>query len=135
MRGDAGRWCAILVGRLVAEAHLFVFSHLVHHVGGGSARLLAGTLAQAAEIELAFGVLDQDLEQHGIRAVTLAGTRGQQAAAVADVLQPVECLKLRALAEVFQQQRQVVRQLPGIQLEAILAIGLDQVDHGLAAVA
>src|SRR3546814_12607223 len=78
---------------------------------------------------------DQYLEQHGIRAFALAGARGQQADDVADMVQPVARLRLRTLVEVFEQQRQVVRQLLRRQFETFLAVGRDQVDHGLAAVA
>ena len=122
-------------GRFGPEPHRLFLPQPVHHFGGVVAGLLAGALAQGTEVEPAFGVLDQQFQRQRVRALPLSGARGQQADDVADVVQPVARLFLRAQAEVFQQQRQVVRQFLGIQLEAVLAVGLDQVDHRLAAVA
>jgi hypothetical protein len=50
------------------------------------------------------------------------------------VWQPVGGL-VRTLGQVFEQQRQVVGQFAAGDLEAVAAVGLQQVDHGLAAVA
>src|SRR3546814_16749040 len=72
-----GRRSATVVRRIGAEAHRLLLPQSVHRLGGIVADLLAGALAQRAQVELAVGVLDQYPETHGIRAFALAGARGQ----------------------------------------------------------
>ena len=64
-----------------------------------------------------------------------AAARAASAGDVADVVQPVAGLGLRPVGKEFQQQRQVVRQLARVELEAVAAVRIHQVHHRLAAVA
>src|SRR3546814_7796802 len=90
-----GRRSATVGRRIGAEAHRLLLPQSVHRPGGIVADLLAGALAQRAQVELAVGVLDQYLEQHGLRAFAPAAARGQPADDVADMVQPVAPLRLR----------------------------------------
>ncbi|KAG0956415.1 hypothetical protein G6F31_012632 [Rhizopus arrhizus] len=90
--------------------------------------------SMASAIGLAVAGFDQDLEQHPMRQLALGGARSQHAGDVADVVQPLTGLAAGPMGQELQQQRQVVRQLASIQLEAIAAVRLDQIDHGLAAI-
>ncbi|KAG0751131.1 hypothetical protein G6F24_014612 [Rhizopus arrhizus] len=117
-----------------AEAHRLFLPQAVHGLGGIVADFFTGTLAQRLQIGLAVAGFDQDLEQHPMRQLALGGARSQHAGDVADVVQPLTGLAAGPMGQELQQQRQVVRQLASIQLEAIAAVRLDQIDHGLAAI-
>ena len=70
-----------------------------------------------------------------IEAFPLVQTLTQQAQDMVDVLQPVLDLVPGAGGEVFQEQRQVIRQFPGIDFQTVAAVFLHQVHHGLTTVA
>src|SRR3546814_12135431 len=100
-----GMRSATVVRRIGAEALRLLLPQSVHRLGGIVADLLAGALAQRAQVELAVGVLDQDLAQHGIRAFALARARGPQAADVAHLVQPLPRLRLPTPVAAFPTQR------------------------------
>ena len=92
-RRAAGRR-TILLERVGAKTDRFFFPHAVHGLDAVVARLLARALAQRGEIELAVGVVDQDLEQERMGAAALGSAGAEQADDVIEVLQPVAGLGL-----------------------------------------
>ncbi|MNP12192.1 hypothetical protein D3C76_1044170 [compost metagenome] len=81
------------------------------------------------------GDLQQRAEATGVGTLALLQTRGEQGQQVRDIGQALAGLEVVAGREVFQVQRDVVRQLLDADGKARLFILGEHVDHGLATVA
>ncbi|KEP73647.1 hypothetical protein HR12_03335 [Microbacterium sp. SUBG005] len=77
----------------------------------------------------------QQIEQDCIAALTLLETRAEQRQNRSNVLQPAQRFLFRQLRQIFQIQRQVIRQLAAVELQTVLLVLGHQIHHRLTTVA
>lgn len=131
---DGGR-CSTGNRRRVGEAHRGFLPGPVDGLQAVVALFLGLVATQRAEVRALAAEFQQRLENRRIGAAAFLQAQRQQAEDVRHFGEPFAGRRERQQRQVFEVQRQVVRQLRYVDLQAGPGIAVEQVDHRLATVA
>ena len=126
------RLAAVLVSK---EFDLLFFPDRIQRLWRIVTGLIGDFLHHFFTVDRGVGELHQQIEQHRVAALTLLKTRAEQRQDRRDVLQTAQRLFFWQLRQIFQIERQVIRQLAAVELQAVLLVLCHQVNHRLTAVA
>jgi hypothetical protein len=123
--------CGVVLDKL----DLFLFPDGIQRLTGVIPFFTGNLFCHAVAGKAAAGKRQQGVEQLIMRHTALFQASADQRQDRRNVLQPFACFVIGDDAEVFQIERQIVRQLAAVQLQPGFLILAHQIDHRLAAIA